>query len=151
MDFSAAFKKQKRCIWLVSALFVLGGGYIASMPGYLGKGFPYGVFLGAVLLGIAVYLTLRRRKTPVSFEPDADATTYVTLFDRYSRRSVNWVLVSFWATFGLVLNCVSLGVNSKASEVLETVYGNLLLLEAVAFFSGQKPSDPALAHRPSPL
>ena len=134
MDFTTAFKKHRHHVWLLSILYVLGGGYIVSVIGYWGHGFPYGIILGAVLLGVAVWLTLRHRKTVLTIDPDGDEETYETLFDRYARRSVNWVLIAFWGLFGLILNCVSLGINSKASEVLESIFTNLLLIETVAFF-----------------
>jgi len=134
MDFKEAFKKERRYIWLVAALYVLGGGYVASVLGYIGHGFPYGIFVGVVLLAVAVWLTLRHKKAAVTIDPDADEETYQTLFDRYTRRSVNWVLAAFWGVFSVALNCVSLGVNSKSNEVLESIFGNLFLMEAVAFF-----------------
>ena len=70
MDFTAVFKKERRHIWLIAALYVLGGGYVASVLGYIGHGFPYGIFVGIVLLAAAVWLTLRHRKTAVNIDPD---------------------------------------------------------------------------------
>lgn len=134
MDFISVFKRKRRYIWLVAALYVLGCGYIFSVLGYIGHGFPYGVFLGVVLLAVAVWLTLRHKKAAATIDPDADEETYETLFDRYARRSVNWVLIAFWEVFTLALECVSLGVNSKSSEVLENIFGNLFLMELAAFF-----------------
>ena len=134
MDFTTAFKKYRHHVWLLSILYVLGGGYIASVINYWGHGFPYGIILGAVLLGVAVYLTLRYRKANMPVDTYADEEACQSLFDRYARRYVNWVLIAFWEVFTLALECVSLGVNSKVNEVLENIFGNLFLIELVAFF-----------------
>ena len=134
MGFSEALKKERLHVWLVSALYALGGGSVVSAIAYLWQGAPTALLLGVPLVGAAVWLTLRHRKQELTIDPDADGATYEALFDRYARRTVNWTLVAFWAFFSLVLKVVTLGVNSKADEVMESVLGNVFLLEAVAFF-----------------
>ena len=134
MEFKEAFKKERRFIWLISALFALGGGSVLAAIANLWYGAPTALLLGVPLVGAAVWLTIRHRKQTLTIYPDADAATYETLFDRYARRTVNWILVAFWAVFSLILKVVTLGVNSKADEVVESLLGNVFLLEIVAFF-----------------
>lgn len=56
------------------------------------------------------------------------------LFDRYTRRFVNWLLIAFLKVFVMILDFVSLSVNSKVDEIMEFFNGNLSSLEIVAFF-----------------
>ncbi len=56
------------------------------------------------------------------------------LFDRYVRRSINWTLLYFLHLFSFILTLISLGVNSKLSEVLETINGRQFISEILLFF-----------------
>ena len=135
MDFSAAFKKERRYIWLVTALLVLGGSYLLTLGLYVHQGFLYLILIGAALLGAALLLIQsHRKKGPIPIAQDAEPERYEALFDRYARRSVNWLLVAFWRVGSLILGLVTLAVNSKADEVMEAVIGNQLTLEILAFF-----------------
>lgn len=135
MDFSAAFKRERRYIWLVTALLVLGGAYLFTSGLYVQQGLLYLILIGAALLGVALLLTrCHWKKGPVPLDPDARPERYEALFDRYARRSVNWLLVAFWRVGSFVLGLVTLAVNSKADEVMETVIGNQLTLEILVFF-----------------
>ena len=63
-----------------------------------------------------------------------DDERFEKLFDKFARRLINWILITFLYVFGFLMTSVSLGINSKSSELLETFNHNLLALEIVAFF-----------------
>ena len=135
MDFSAAFKKERRYIWLVTALLVLGGSYLLTSALYFRQAFLYLFLIGAALVAAALLLIRsHRRKGAAPVDPDAGEEQYQALFDRYARRFVNWLLVAFWRVGSLILGLVTLAVNSKADEVVEAVIGNQLTLEILTFF-----------------
>ncbi len=63
-----------------------------------------------------------------------DEERFNKLFDRYSRRLINWILISFLCVFDFLMRAVLLGVNSKASELQNAFFDNLLAFQIVAFF-----------------
>ena len=102
---------------------------------YFRQAFIYHFLVGCVLLGIGIWLVHRHKRTTVTVAPDADQATREAIFDRYARRSVNWLLILFWRMFGLVLSLIFLWVNSsKAGEVLEALTGNLFMQVVLSFF-----------------
>jgi hypothetical protein len=63
-----------------------------------------------------------------------DNNGFEKLFDKYTRRFINWILIAFLNVFSFLMTSVSLGINSKSSELLEAFNGNLFAFEIVAFF-----------------
>ena len=135
MDFIAAFKKERRYIWLIAALIVLGGAYLLDALVYFRQAFLYLFLIGVALLMALVLIVRRhRRKRKNVAVGEASREVYERLFDRYARRSINWLLVVFWVGCGIVLSAIVLGVNSKAEEIMEGLLSNLLFLQIAAFF-----------------
>lgn len=56
------------------------------------------------------------------------------IFDRYSKRSINWFFILFLEILIMVLNFISLKVNSKIYEVIESFNNILFILGIVSFF-----------------
>ena len=80
MDFSAAFKRERRYIWLVTALLVLGGAYLFTSGLYVQQGLLYLILIGAALLGVALLLIrCHWKKGPVPLDPDAKPERYEAL------------------------------------------------------------------------
>ena len=135
MDFRTALKREKRYICLVSALGVLSGAYLITALLYFRGGFPYQILISTALAAVLLAIAWRHRKNPdVPAEPSIPEEDSQRLFDRYTRRCANWLLIAFWEVFGMALGLIALSVNSKAGEVLESVYGHLFALEIIAFF-----------------
>lgn len=134
-DFKTAFKKERLHIYLVSILAILSVSYLISAFVYFRQTFLFFFALAVVLLAVLVFVVRRHRKRKTAIS-DADVTEEQlrAWFDRYTRRSVNWLLIAFLVVFEMLLSLITLGVNSKLNEVLETVVGNQLVLEVVAFY-----------------
>lgn len=56
------------------------------------------------------------------------------LFDKYTRRLINWILIAYWACFGMFFSFIAIAAISKAGEVWEIISKNLFLLLILAFF-----------------
>ena len=134
MNDQSMMKKEKRYLCIVSVLGVVSGSYLILSLLYSGTAFlPY--FLIAVAFAAVLILIVRRHraKTANSAEQCAPEEEMRRMFDRYTRRSINWLLIAFWEVFGLALGLITLSVNSKANEVVESLSGHL-------FSSGSFPS-----------
>ena len=135
MDFVAAFKKARRFIYLVTLLGVL---IAACLLNAVCSWSIYSLLSLTVAGGLGAVLALairRHRKRSLSVDPTTMLEEqWQAFFDRYARRSVNWLWIVLWWTFGLALDVATLGINSRQNEVLAAVSGNLFTLEVYAFF-----------------
>jgi predicted phosphodiesterase len=68
------------------------------------------------------------------FTDSPNKDSFEKLFDKYTRRLINWILIAFLYVFGFLMTSVALGINSKSSELLESFNDNLFAFEIVAFF-----------------
>ena len=128
-------KREKRYLCVVSVLGVVSGSYFVMSLLYFRTAFlPY--FLIAAAFAAALILIIRRHraKTPDLAEQCAPEEEMRRMFDRYTRRSINWLLIAFWEVFGLLLGLITLGVNSKANEVVESLSGHLFFIGIISFF-----------------
>ena len=119
----------------MTALGVVSGSYLILSLLYSGTAFlPY--FLIAAAFAAALILIVRRHraKTANSAEWCAPEEEMRRMFDRYTRRSINWLLIAFWEVFGLALGLITLSVNSKANEVVESLSGLLFFIGIISFF-----------------
>lgn len=136
MSFEKHFGSLRRWISLEAVLEILVFVFLLNSVLY---------FPGNTLLYIAVAVALSISAFPVirkvlklvgesGFTDSPDAIGFEKLFDKYTRRLINWILIAFLYAFGFLMTTVSLGINSKSSELLETFNRNLLAFEIVAFF-----------------
>ena len=135
MDDKSMMKREKRYLCIVTALGVVSGSYLILSLLYSCTAFlPH--FLIAAAFAAALILIIRRHraKTANSAEWCAPEEEMRRIFDRYTRRSINWLLIAFWEVFGLALSLITLGVNSKANEVVESLSGHLFFIGLISFF-----------------
>ena len=136
VNFEKHFGSLRRWIYLETVLGILVFVFLLSSILY---------FPGSTLLYISVAVVLSASAFPVirkvrklvresEFTDVPSDDTFEKLFDKYARRLINWILIAFLYVFGFLMTSVSLGINSKSSELLETFNGNLFALEIVAFF-----------------
>ena len=122
MDFITAFRRERRYIYLTTALGILACVCVL----YAVREFAwYSLLIGllAARLFAAMVLVIRdhRDQTP---EPDLSGTPedlIHRLFDRYARRSLIWLLVVWLLVLSVVLGVVHLSFYYSALEIL----GNL--------------------------
>lgn len=136
MNFSRRFKQLRKWFYLETILGILVFVYaldaIMYFPGYF-------LFYIALAAGAAIMEYFFVRKTQkafdisecIEFPGDNEFEQY---FDKYGRRLINWILIAFLQVFSFLMVFVSLGINSKLSELFETFNRNLFLFEVVAFF-----------------
>ena len=67
-------------------------------------------------------------------KPEVNNKDPKELFDRYTRRTVNWILVSFWAVGGAIIGTLSMWVNSKPEEIAEALFNEIIIFGIIAFF-----------------
>ena len=128
-------KKEKRYLCIVSVLGVVSGSYLILSLLYSRAAFlPY--FLISAAFAAALILIVRRHRAKIADSAEWRAQEEKTrrMFDRYTRRSINWLLIAFWEVFGLALGLITLGVNSKANEVVESLSGHLFFIGLISFF-----------------
>ena len=135
MEFKEAFKKKRLHIYLVTILGILAAAYLLSAVRTWHIYSLISVAITAALTGAMVLVVRKHRQKTVTAAPNAlPEERWQTLFDRYARRSANWTLVATLWAFGLGLGLISLGVNSKADEMLTALSGNMFTLGILAFF-----------------
>ena len=136
MDFKTSFKKEKHFICLTIILAIIGCVYFINSMISFHVNFPL-LFVIAMGCWLADFLIIKNHRTNAiktdSLE-NVDEAELCKLFDRYAKRAVNWLLIAFLEGFGVILNMITLSVNSKVNEVLEVFSGNLFMLEILAFF-----------------
>ena len=134
MEPKPAWKRERRTIWLISALGVLSGSFLLTSALFFRSAYLY-LPIAVILTWLLVFVIRRRRsKLAAPVEPDLPEEEQRKLFDRCARRSVNWLLIAFWEVCGMALGLIGLAVNSKAGEVAESLSSHLFILELVAFF-----------------
>jgi 3',5'-cyclic AMP phosphodiesterase CpdA len=133
LDFNKRFKKERRYIELISVLAVFSAAYYLESILLFSRSFLICFASASVLLAFLIICrTYHKRKIKdISYE-DAPDSKKQELFDRYSRRIINWILLTFWFGFGIVLRIIVLGVNSKSNEIFEVLFSNIFILEILA-------------------
>ena len=136
MSFEKYFRSLKRWIYLETVLGILVFVFLLSCVLYFPQGTLLYVIVAAVLAALS-FPVIRKGRHLAGESGATDLPSeegFEKLFDKYARRLINWILIAFLYVFGFLMTSVSLGINSKSSELLETLNGNLLALEIVAFF-----------------
>lgn len=134
MDFYTAFKKARRRIYCTVILSILACVYLLNAFLYAGQGGII-LFLPALCLGTVDFLLIKKyRAHAISSSIRPNPEDVQAAFDKYARRTVNWLLIVFLRVFAMALTFITLSVNSKADELLEFFLGNLFTLEIVIFF-----------------
>ena len=135
MDFITAFRRERRYIYLTTALGILACVCVL----YAVREFAwYSLLIGLLAAGLfaAMVLVIRdhRDQTP---EPDLSGTPedlIHRLFDRYARRSLIWLLVVWLLVLSVVLGVVHLSFYYSALEILGNLSTAALRLLIGAFF-----------------
>lgn len=135
MDFITAFRRERRYIYLTTALGILACVCVL----YAVREFAwYSLLIGLLAAGLfaAMVLVIRdhRDQTP---EPDLSGTPedlIHRLFDRYARRSLIWLLVVWLLVLSVVLGIVHLSFYYSALEILGNLSTAALRLLIGAFF-----------------
>ena len=132
MSVEDRIKRERLYISAVSALTVLCIGSLFSALINLRTHLLIDLLMAMILFCMTILcVRMHRRKADNEI---ADGSISQQLFDRCSRRVINWALIGFWYCGGLILSLISLKVNSKADEIFEALYSNFLILEVLGFF-----------------
>jgi len=132
-----SFKKLKRRFYLESVLAIIIFVYLLNSVIYFRGYFLFHIALAAIFF-VAEYVVVRKTDKIDNSIDLSDVTDddpfFEDCFDRYGRRLINWILIAFLKLFGFLITTISMGINSKLSELLESFNGNLISFEIVAFF-----------------
>ena len=121
-DFLIRFKMRRKQLWITVSLFAFAAVYLAAVALSFGDLWLVKLAVGLALAAAGVLLTLRFRKKRSAEKYVLSVDDYgraEKLFDRYGRKSVNWLMILFLEVFVVAFRVISLGVNSKAAEIAE--------------------------------
>lgn len=134
-EFKKELKKERKHIYGVTILGIIAVAYFLQSILYFHKSFVFLLILSLIFLGIDILVIKKYRKKPKKDIFSVDCYDELeNTFDKYSKRSINWLLILFLEVFMMILNFISLKVNSKPDEIIETFNKTLFLLEVVTFF-----------------
>ena len=135
MDFATIFKRERHYVYLIVAISVICCSSILSPLIYGRASILYYALIAAIAF-VSLWLIVKKHRVKSDDQAalDAPEEEWQRLFDRYTRRSINWLFAAFWNVFSLLLSVIVLGVNSKAAEIADCLSGHLFSLELFAFF-----------------
>ncbi len=135
-DFRARFNKRRKWIWITVALLTVSVFYIPTAVLYSSTYMIPIIVINVVLLALGVFFAVRfRSRTSSVSNCSVDGYEKTEkLFDRYARKSINWLMILFLEFFVAAFDIVSLSVNSKAYEIAEHLAGDLRIVAFVVFF-----------------
>ncbi|MGN0321813.1 MAG: metallophosphoesterase family protein [Oliverpabstia sp.] len=136
MSFEKRFRSLRRWTYLDSVLGILVFVFLLSSVIYFPRGTLLYITVTVVLFPLAFMVNRKVRQLvgESEFTDSSGNDEFEKLFDKYARRLINWILIAFLYVFGFLMTSISLGINSKSSELLETFNANLFAFEIVAFF-----------------
>ena len=135
MHFKEAFKKERVYIYFVTLLGILAAVYLMDAVFTWHLYSLISVAIAVILAAALIFVVRSHRKKDLTVAEGAlPEDQWQAMFDRYARRCVNWLLIAFLWVFGLALGLISLGVNSKADEILTALSGNMFTFGVIAFF-----------------
>ena len=135
MEFITAFRKERRYIYLVTALGILSCVCILSAV----RSFVWYSLL-LLLLAVALFATMiyavrnHRAKAVTAVFDGLHEDLLQRLFDRYARRSAIWMLLVLLQVLDIVLSIVHMSFYYSALEILGNLFGGALRLSFCAFF-----------------
>ena len=134
--FLAFFRKRRLRMWILNVILLFVVGNVVLDARSFGWTAALRIaFNGALAAGV-LFFGLRRLRSALSGEgaPADSGEEMEALFDRYARKSLNWLMALILEFFISVFELVNLGVNSRASEILERLADNLLILVLLGLF-----------------
>lgn len=135
INFESLFKKVRIFSYLEGLSGIFACVYFINALIYWNKNLLY-LLAVAFIHGAICYWFYRKKqqfeknKTIDGMPPSAAMKKY---FDKYSKRLLNWIFIAFLEVFSFLFAILSLVINSKPAEVLETFNGRLFLFEIIAF------------------
>ena len=135
-EFKKLFKKERRHIYLTTILGIISFAYLLQSILFFHKSFLFFFALSLLFLCIEIFAIRKYRKNnnnkevlSVDFYEELEKT-----FDKYSKRSINWMMIAYLEFFIMLLNFIVLSVNSKTYEIIESFNNNLFTIEITIFF-----------------
>ena len=135
-NFRAVFNRHRRWCWIIVALLVFSSLNLATSVLYFSKYAIPWVILNVALCALGIFFAIRSRKIAPSgnsYSVD-DFQKLEVIFDRYARKSLNWLMILFFGLFSTVFELISLGINSKAYEIAEHLSSDMRIVSVVVFF-----------------
>ena len=133
--FLGKFKKERKHIYAITILGIFAVVYLIQSILYFHENFLFLFIISLVLFVIDLLIIRKYRKNSKKEIFSLDSyEKQERLFDKYSRRSINWLMILFLEFFMMILNFILLKVNSKTYEIVESFNNTLFMLEVVSFF-----------------
>lgn len=134
-EFKKELKKEKKHIYATTILGIVTIVYFLQSILYFRESFLTYFLSSLFFLIIDIFVIRKYRK---QIKKDLFSVDYYdelkSLFDKYYKRSINWLLILFLELLMMLLNFISLKINSKPYEIIESFNNILLTLEICAFF-----------------
>ena len=135
-EFMSSFKKRRLWAWIITAIFVFVADSVTLIALYFSVYSIPMIVLNAALIALGVFFAVRFKRTAVradGFSVD-NFDSMAKHFDRYGKKSINWLMLLYIEFFIAVFDVVSLGVNSRSYEIAERLATNLRFIAFVALF-----------------
>ena len=135
-DFKIAFKKERKHIYVTTILSIIAFAYLLQSILYFHENFVFLFVLSLIFLLIDIFVIRKHKKNNSNKELfSVDCYDKLeSIFDKYTRRTINWSFIAFLEIFTMILGFILLSVNSKTYEVIEEFNNSLFMIEIVAFF-----------------
>ena len=133
--FNNEFKIVRKHIYITAILGILAAVYLFDSILYFRSSFMICFFLSVIILLVDIFLIRKYKKSSQSATlVENHKDEFEKLFDKYSKRSIVWMMILFLEVFMLLTNVIALNVNSKSYEVAEIFNSFIFSLEIVFFF-----------------
>lgn len=134
-EFNKMFKKQRHHIYLVTILGIITIAYLIQTILYFHNNFLF-LFILTLIFFVIDFIVIRKYSKNDSLELFS-SESYIKLeekYDKYTRRSINWLMIFILEIFMMIISFIGLYVNSKPYEIIEAFNNTLFSLEFVGFF-----------------
>jgi len=133
-EFKKEFKHEKIFIYLISLLSILALECLLNAILYYSAFLPFFTLFLVFLVADVIVIKKYYRKPTHALLPIDSREKLENLFDRYSKKSLIWLFLAFIKLFDIMLNLISLSLNSKRFEMVEELRKMLPSFDIVTFF-----------------
>lgn len=133
-EFNRLFKKERKHIYATTILGIITLAYGLQSVLYFHENFLFLFILSMIFLLIDLFIIRKYQKNDNKEIYSVDyRVKFEKQFDKYSKKSIFWLKMLFLTIFVMFFEFISLKLNSKTYEIIETFNNKLFVLEIVIF------------------
>lgn len=133
-EFNRLLKKERKHIYATTILGIITLAYGLQSVLYFHENFLFLFILSMIFLLIDLFIIRKYQKNDNKEIYSVDyRVKFEKQFDKYSKKSIFWLKMLFLTIFVMFFEFISLKLNSKTYEIIETFNNKLFVLEIVIF------------------